>query len=557
MSQSSSIDVLRDIATACRKAFLYIALFSAIVNILMLTVPIYTLQLYDRVLMSQSYDTLIYLSIIVIFCIAVYAALELLRSRMLIEVGRWFDHRFGPILLTQSIDRILHGNRYGFEAQRDIGTVKNFLKSPSVFAFLDLPWFPIFLIAIFFISWVLGVITLIGAGILFFLAYLNQVLSHHDLTRASKIIAGNNTSVDMILHHAETVQAMGMQNAFIKKWFHNNEQLLNFQSDSGYRVGIVSALSKFFRIFIQVMILTVGAALVIHGELTGGGMIAASIITGRALAPVEQFISAWKEFFSAKEAVKRLRQFMNLPELRSQGITLPKAVGKIECDNVVYMPSGCAQPLLQQIHFTLLPGETLAILGPSGAGKSTLARLMLGVWPTTRGAVRLDGANVYTWNREDFGSQVGYLPQDTALMDGSIKENIACFQANFSDADVVAAAQLANAHDMILHLPKGYDTPVDAYQLSGGQAKRVALARAFYKNPCFVVLDEPETHLDPEGETALIEAIQKLKQQHQATLVIVTRHIKLIQLMDKTLVLRDGKMQAIGPTNDILNKMRQ
>lgn len=549
--------VLRDILMRCRSAFYSVAFFSVLVNILMLTVPLFTLQLYDRVLVSQSADTLLYLSAIAIFCIAIYAALEFLRSKLLVEVSHWIDGQLSPIILNHSVDRLLLGNKYGYQAQRDIGIVKNFLRSPSFFAFLDMPWFPIFLIAIFIISGVLGVVTLLGAGALFFLAYLNQKINTHDLRTASQIDSNNINSVDVILNHAETVQAMGMLGAFIEKWVIRNTQVLTFQSHSANHVGAISALSKFFRILIQIAILAIGAYYAMQGELTGGAMIAASIIAGRALAPVEQFISAWKEFFLTKESLKRLQDFIALPEIRSKNISLPKAVGNIECDSLVYMPENCERPLLQNISFHLQAGEGLAILGPSGAGKSTLSRIMLGIFKATRGCVRLDGADVYSWDRDDFGKQVGYLPQNNGLISGTIKENIACLENNYAEEDVVAAATMANAHEMILHLPKGYNTHVNEFQLSGGQAKRVALARAFYKNPCFIVLDEPETHLDVDGEHALLNAIEKIKSAHHATLVIVTRHLKIIEMMDKTAILQEGKMQAFGPTAEILEKMRR
>ena len=540
----------------CRSAFYSVAFFSALVNLLMLTVPLFTLQLYDRVLVSQSADTLLYLTVIAVFFIAIYAALEFLRSKILTEISHWLDTQLSPIVLTHSMDRLLLGNKYGYRAQHDINTLKNFLKSPSFFAFLDMPWFPIFLIAIFFISGVLGVVTLIGAGILFFLAYLNQKINSHDLHAASHLDTRNVASVDVILNHAETVQAMGMMGSFIKKWMSKNDHVLEFQAKSAHHVSIISSGSKFFRILIQIAILAIGAFYAMKSELTGGAMIAASIIAGRALAPVEQFISAWKEFFTAKEALNRLQEFIRLPEVRTKNIALPKAVGNIHCDNLIYMPSGCEQPLLQNINFKLNAGESLAILGPSGAGKSTLSRVMLGIFKPTRGTVRLDGADVYTWDRDAFGQQVGYLPQNNGLIDGSIKDNIACLAVEYKDEDVVAAAKMANAHDMILRLPKGYNTHISEFQLSGGQAKRVALARAFYKNPCFIVLDEPETHLDVDGERALLNAVEKAKSSHHATLVIVTRHLKLIQMMDKTLLLQDGKIQAFGGTAEILAKMQ-
>ena len=550
-------ETLQKTLAGCRFAFVAVAAFSILINLLMLTVPIYTLQLYDRVLASQSTDTLLYLTLIAVFCIVIYAFLEWLRGRISAEVAHWLDGHLSPAMIAKGIDRLLLGDRYAYQSQRDIGLLKNFLKSPSFFTFLDLPWFPIYVVAVFIISGLLGVITLIGAGILFFLAYLNQKMSSADLHRANQLSSRNQNSVDVVLDHAETVQAMGMMSAFLEKWTVNNQEMLALQSHSAQHVGSISATSKFFRIIIQIAVLAVGGYLAIEGDLTGGAMIASSIIAGRALAPVEQFISAWKDFFSAKEALQRLRKFISLPQLREKNIALPKAVGNVACEQLIYMPPGAEQPLLNNIQFALLAGESLAVLGSSGAGKSTLARLLLGVFKPTRGAVRLDGADVYTWDRKDFGAQVGYLPQDNGLIPGTVKDNIACLEKNYDESDVVAAAKMANAHEMILHLPKGYNTLIHEFQLAGGQAKRVALARTFYKNPRFIVLDEPETHLDVDGEKALLQAVEKILSEKATTLIIITRHLKLIQMMEKTLVLKNGLMQAIGPTQEILTQLQQ
>jgi len=548
---------LKAILQASRKGFIYVAIFSFLINLLMLTVPIYMLQIFDRVLSSGSYDTLLYLTLIAIIALVVYGILEIVRGRIVVEISHWMDNQLGPRVLSQSVENILSGDVYGYQALRDVANIRGFLSGSSVFAFLDMPWVPIYILVVFLLHITLGVIALLGAVALFILAVLNEIASSKPLQKANQNNMANQNYVNSALKNAENMQAMGMVSHFIQKWFMHNEIVLNLQTKSSQDSGVITSISKFVRLVLQLLILSVGAYYVIKGELTPGAMIAASIITARALAPLEQSIGAWKYYITARQAYFRIKNLINAPDLRFSSIELPKPKGVLECDKVIYVAPGGDVPLLQGIQFKMEPGETLAVIGNSGAGKSTLGRLILGVWPATRGDIRLDGANVYTWNRTDFGYHVGYLPQDTGLFDTSIKENIACMNENAKDQDIIAAAQLAGAHDMILRLPHGYDTPATGFHLSGGQARRVALARALYGSPCLVVLDEPETNLDNEGEAALLNAITTLKNNRAATLIVISRHPGVVKLMDKVLVLLEGKMQAFGATESILPAFMQ
>lgn len=547
----------RIILAALKKASVSVISFSVLINLLMLTVPIYMLQLFDRVLVSQSTDTLIYLCIIALFALAIYGLLDFLRTRILNETSTWLDQKLNTFLFSKAIDYKIQGDSYARQAQSDVSRMTQFLKSPSVNAFLDAPWFPIYLIAIFIISSVLGFLALIGAVILLALAVVNQRLSAHELYRASNMALSAPHQQEVIYNQAESIQAFGMLKNIYQHWFKNNTEYLRFQTDSAYRVSLIATISKFIRLVVQVGILTGGAYLVIKGELTGGAMIAASIITARALAPVEQSISAWKDFFMARESLLRVNTLLEKPDIRRKEIALSQVSGKLSADSLIFMPPGLNKPILNNINFTLNAGESLAVLGPSASGKSTLARLMLGVFPPTRGAIRLDGADVYTWSRPHFGEQVGYLPQDNGLIEGTIKENICCFATNVNDKKIVETAQLTNAHEMILKLPQGYDTPISDYRLSGGQIKRIALARAFYGEPKLVILDEPEANLDTVGEAALLSLLKRVIQEKAVTLVVITRHMKLIEMMNHVLVLKEGAVQAFEPTSVILEKLKK
>ncbi len=537
---------------ASRAAFVYVGLFSFLINMLMLTVPIYMLQIFDRVLSSQSYETLLYLTLIAIVALIVMGLLDVARTRILVRISRWLDNKLSPLALIRSADNLLAGDTYGAQSLKDVSTVRQFLGGVSIFPFFDAPWVPVYLLVVFLVDPVLGFIATGGAVILFVLAVVNEIVSRKPLSEANTHHIQNQYYIDSALNNSETIQAMGMLPAIVKKWFSNNQNVLNLQCKASDYSGAILAASKFFRLTLQLAILGVGAYFVITGTITAGAMIAASIITARALAPIQQSIGAWKHFLSAKQAYERLKVFIGRPEMRISTVELPKAKGNIKFENVFYVPPGRKKPILYGVSFSVEPGELVAVIGPSGAGKSTLARLLLGVWPPTNGAVRLDGASVYTWDRVDFGAQVGYLPQNAKLFAGTVKENIARMNES-SDESVIKAAKLAGAHDMILHLPQGYDSVAGDFSLSGGQSQRIALARAFYGDPCLLVLDEPETSLDKEGEKSLIAALNKAKEKG-ITVLFVSQRPAIAQIADKILVLQNGRVQAFGNTSDVLQK---
>lgn len=535
------------ILAASRSAFAYVILFSCLINILMLTVPLYMLQVFDRVLPSQSPDTLIYLTLIAVTAVLVLGLLDFIRGQVLTRISHWIDNMLSPLALSHSIDHTLLGGTYGAQSLADITTLRQFLSSTSIYAFFDAPWVFIYLLIIYLLYVPLGVVATIGAVILFCLALLNEMVSRKPLENANITYLKNQESITSSMKNAESIQAMGMMQPIISKWLHQNESVLAMQDIASDRSGMVLSSSKAIRMALQIFILGLGAYYVIQGELTSGAMIAASIIMGRALAPVEQAIGAWKHALSAFQASKRLQHYLTTTELRPVMIQLPTPKGKMDVNNLWYIPPGAKKPILQAITFTLMPGESLGIIGPSAAGKSTLARLLVGTWPPSNGFVRLDGANIYEWDRQIIGHHVGYLPQGVMLFKGSIKENIARM-GKIEDEKIIAAAKFVNAHEMILHINKGYESDTSCYHLSGGQTQRIALARAFYGLPRLVVLDEPESNLDEEGMSTL-EIIFKRAKAAGITIVVVSQRPSLVKHLDNMMLLREGRIEKYGRYN--------
>lgn len=557
MASTVRPNFLKEIIKSTRRAFYFVIVFSCFVNVLMLTVSLYMLQIFDRVFASHSYDTLIYLTIIAIFAIAILAILDYLRSRILLFISHWLDVKMSPEALRRSIDNLLHGDSYAPQSLRDITVVRTFLSGYGMISLLDSPWVPIYLFVIFLLQPILGIVAVIGAVLLFTLAVINEKrtrdLSLEVNAKGQKI----QTQVSATLKNAETIQAMGMLSSIIQRWLTENEEILKLQVDLNQKSGSIIAISKFSRLAIQICMLGVGAYLVIQNELTAGAMIAASIILSRALAPIEQAITVWNQFMTARQAYDRLNRYFQVPEQRRGDISLPRPKGYLSVENVSFVPPGSKQYILRNIQFTLAPGEVLAITGPSAAGKTSLARLLVGAYPPTLGNVRLDDADVFAWERTDLGQYMGYLPQYIELFKGTVKENIARMRIDPPNDEIIKAGQNAFAHEMILRLPDGYDTPIteSSMNLSAGQRQRIALARAFYGNPQLIVLDEPNSNLDNEGEMALLKAISKAKEEKK-TIIFIAHRSAMIGVADKILVLKEGQMLAFGPTKEVIEKLK-
>jgi len=525
----------------CRSAFFMTAAFSAFINLLMLVSPLYMMQVYDRVLHSRSEATLLMLTLITAGLLGVMALLEVIRSRILVRVGGRMDQLLSERILSAQFQASLHriGANPG-QASRDFDTVRQFLTGAGIFAFFDAPWTPLILALMFMFHPVLGLIALFGGIALFGLAIINEAVTKKPLEAANKNAVMAASAIDSSMRNAEVLEAMGMFGNFRDRWAARREEILRLQAIASDRAGVIMGLTKYLRLLLQTAILGGGAWLAIHEQISPGLIIAGSIMMGRALAPVEQAIGTWKQFVGARIAHRRLTELLNRVPKHRERTALPRPTGALKVETVVVVPPGGSAPTLSRVSFDLAAGQVLGVIGPSGAGKSTLARLLVGAWRPYAGTVRVDGADLHNWDPEARGDFMGYLPQDVELFDGSVAENIARFGEMDSEA-IVTAAKRAGVHDMILHLPQGYDTPIGngGCALSGGQRQRIGLARAVYGGPCLVILDEPNSNLDDEGESALIHAISELKRTG-TTVVIISHRPSILGVTDQILVLDKG-----------------
>ncbi|TPI17902.1 type I secretion system permease/ATPase [Mesorhizobium sp. B4-1-1] len=541
----------------CRGGFAAVAGFSFFINLLVLSTSIYMLQVYDRVLTGRSVETLVYLTLITTAALAAMGALEFFRSRLLVQLGTWIDRVLSPQVLGRGLENALRGSSYRTEALRDLATLRGYLGGGGIMALFDAPWMPLYLGFIFLLHPLLGLLALGGAIILFGLALANNALTANTLKQANAASARAYQAADAGFRNAEVIDGMGMGGVLARRWDAANASVLALQTTASDWAGLINAFTKPFRMFLQVAVLGLGAWLSLRHEVSPGAMIAASIIMSRALAPVEQAIATWKQTTAAREAWRRLDRLFETPSLRPPGMELPRPQGRLSVDAVTYMPAGAKEPVLKNLSFAVSPGQVLAVIGPSAAGKSTLARLIVGMLSPQQGRVRLDGVDVFAWNRADFGSYVGYLPQDVELFPGTVRENIARMEQG-DPAEVVAAARMAGVHEMILRLPNGYDTEIgeQGSVLSGGQRQRIGLARALYRRPALVVLDEPNSNLDAVGEEALNQGIAAMKEAG-STVMIVAHRPSLMVNVDCVLVLNDGQSQMFGPRDVVLAQLRR
>ncbi|MEH0835029.1 type I secretion system permease/ATPase [Pectobacterium cacticida] len=539
-----------------RRSMWSIGVFSAIVNLLMLSPSLYMLQVYDRVLASGNETTLLMLTLLMAGVALFLAALEWVRSLVVVRLGTRLDLQWNQRVFNATFERNLAaGEASAAQALNDLTQLRQFITGNSLFAFFDLPWFPFFLLVLFLIHPMLGLLALGGTIVLVLLAWLNQFLTTSSLAAANHEALQATQLADTQLRNAEVIESMGMLPDLRRRWLGQHYRFITLQNQASERAAVIGAASKHARIFLQSLMLGVGAMLAIKGEITPGMMIAGSILVGRVLSPIDQLIGIWKPLSSARQAWHRLNRMMTAYPPRAEVMALPAPLGQLSVEHVVLQtPQGRVR--LQDIHFSLQAGETLAILGASGSGKSTLARLLVATQAPTRGKVRLDGADLSQIDKAVFGPAMGYLPQDVQLFKGTLAENICRFGEHNAEK-IVAAAQLAGVHDMILSQPQGYDTPLgaDGNELSGGQRQRIALARAVYGDPCLLVLDEPNASLDNDGELALAQAISHL-QRRGATVILITHRPALTTLAHKILVLNQGRQQRFGPARDVLSELQ-
>jgi PrtD family type I secretion system ABC transporter len=547
---------LKETFYAARYIFIAIAIFSFFLNLLMLVSPFYMLQVYDRVLTSQSKDTLYMLTILAVGLLGISAILELARGRILVRLGARLDRHITHDLFAALIeDRIATRRSAGSQPIRDLETVRGFLTGPGLLAFFDAPWIPLFLGLIFLFHPLLGMVACGGAIVLLLLAILSEFSTRVPWQRASSESMQAHSFAETSLRNADVIWALGMLGDLRRRWQQKHLTALLHSGRATDRLGVFSAIAKFVRPLLQIGILGFGAYLVIEEQISAGVMIAASIVMGRALAPVEASITHWRSFISARSAYSRLAILLGEYDINRERMKLPTPVGKVSVEGLTLLPPGASKPALINVSFQLAPGELLGVVGPSAAGKSSLARALMGIWAPKIGHVRLDGADMADWDRKDLGRHLGYLPQDVELFDGTVAENIGRFEA-FEPEAVNRAAQIANAHDMILHLPDGYDTQIGegGCVLSGGQRQRLGLARAIYGLPCFIVLDEPNANLDSEGEVALRITLKRLKRAGK-TVIIISHKRSTLSDTDKLLVLESGRVKMFGPRDEVLQKL--
>lgn len=541
-----------------RTAFVTVGAFSLIINLLMLVPAIYMLQVYDRALGSRNVTTLVVLTVITLALLAVMSLLEWVRSMILVRVGARFDLDINTRVFNAAFERNLRrAGQNPAQALYDLASIRQALTGAGLVAIMEAPWMPIYLAVIFMFHPYLGIFAVVGALILVGLAFANEAVSKHPLAEAQKLAIAANTQANNNLRNAEVIEAMGMLPAIRGRWFDLQHKLLAQQALASDRAGLMGAVTKFARIAMQSLTLGYGCYLAIEGSLTSGMMIAATILVGRALAPLEMLISNWKQLVSAKAAYTRLSELLQAFPAREAGMSLPQPNGALTLENASAAAPGANSLILKNVSLKIAAGDVVAVIGPSASGKSSLARLMVGVWPAVSGSVRLDGADIYRWSKDELGPHVGYLPQDIELFDGTVAENIARFGEVDSDK-VVAAAQAAGVHELILQLPKGYDTPLgdQGSALSGGQRQRIGVARALYGDPVLIVLDEPNSNLDELGEKALAETLQRLKVNGR-TVIIITHRRSTVEVADKLLVMHEGAPKLYGPRDQVIEAIKQ
>jgi ATP-binding cassette subfamily C exporter for protease/lipase len=530
--------------------------FSGIINLLTLSVSLFMMQVYDRVLASQSRDTLLFLTIAVVVAVALSAVLEGARQGTANRMGTWLAQRLGPTLLRRTLELRLVMPTMRLEALRELGTIKNFISTPTLFSVVDMMWVPLYLVVIFLLHPYFGLIAAIGAAILFGMAWFNERLTRAGIRTSQAQASTNMYYAESLIRNSEVIDAMGMADDVVNRWASGHAEETDAVDATQQRSTRIVAVTKFIRYFIQVSLLAIGALLVLDLQLTGGAMIAGSIIVARLLAPIEASMSFWKQLVLARSSVTRLEEFLALPSPRPSDMTLPRPSGGVAISELSFVPAGMQAPVLRNIGLRIRAGEMLAIVGPSASGKTTLSRLIIGVLKPSAGHVRLDGADTFDWKRSDFGPNVGYLPQDIELLPDTIRANIARFRPDASDEAVIEAARRADCHDMILQLEGGYEFRLgdNGAQLSGGQRQRIGLARALFGNPRLIVLDEPNSSLDANGDAALLTTIRNLKERGVTT-VVVTHRTNLLRLADKILVLQGGRMTNFGPAATIIAQL--
>ncbi|WP_395076312.1 type I secretion system permease/ATPase [Hyphococcus sp.] len=541
---------------AARRLLVYAAGLSFFVNLLMLTGPLYMLQIYDRVISSRSYETLAVITVLTFALFAGMAILDFARGALLSRAGEAFEDKLQDAAFDVTMDAGRSGAPSADQPLKDLRQIRQFVSGNALTAVFDAPWTPFFLFIVFLMHWLLGLTAVFGLLVLVALAFINERASRKANASASAVALDADKVALASIRNAAAADAMGMRERLRQKWRTQSGEASANMLMATDAIGGLTATTKAARLFLQSAILGVGAFLAIQGEVTPGVMIAASIITGRALAPVEVVTSQWRQFAITGAAFTRLRGFMRLAKERPPRTALPAPTGALSVDKLYCKPGAAPKPVLKNVSFQLNAGEALGVIGPSAAGKSTLVRALVGVEPAIAGEIRLDDANITNWDQTALGQHIGFLPQEVELFSGTAAQNIARLAEKFDDNAVIAAAKAAGAHEMILSLPDGYDTDIgdSGRHLSAGQRQRLGLARALFGNPKLVLLDEPNANLDAEGDSALSHAVQEMKKLG-VTVIVVAHRPSAIAFADKLLLLVDGEVRAMGPRDEVLQKI--
>lgn len=543
--------VLREVLAQSRRSFVFAGFFSLLINVLLLVPSMYMLAIYGRVLTSGSESTLWMLTLIALFLIVAMGALEWVRSQILIATSTRIDRALGAHVFDATFrESPTNGSRGGTQPLTDVQQLRQFLAGQGLVAFFDAPWSPIYVALLFaFHPW-FGVLAALSVMVLLMLAVATELATRGDLHDANVQFIDTKQFTQGHLRNAEVIAGLGMLPPLQARWQRMQDTMLALQARASVRGGLISAVTRTFRIAVQSAILGVGAYLTIEREITAGHIFAGSLVLARALAPLDQLIGGWRGFAIARESYRRLRELLERNAGRPPPMALPPPSGRITAESLIVTPPGGVEPIIKGIGFGIAAGELIALIGPSGSGKSTLARTLLGLRPVLRGAVRYDGADVQQWDRAALGAHVGYLPQDVELLDGTVSDNVARF-GEVDAAKVIDAARRAGIHDLILKLPQGYDTVIGSggMMLSAGQQQRLGIARALYGLPAIVVLDEPNSNLDQAGEHALLEALRQLKGL-QRTVIVVTHRNNVLEIADKVLMLVEGRIVLYAPREE-------
>lgn len=555
--RSTPVENLRSALQACRESFLFVGFFSLFINALMLVPTFYMLQVYGRVITSGSLTTLTMLTLIMTLLVITLGSLEWVRSRILVRVSTRLDVLLSRQVYKASFKRALHSGGMDASAQplNDLTGLRQFLSGSGLFAFFDAPWLPIYIAVMFLFHPWLGWVAVGSAILLLVLAIINEKLTAPALAQANKEHIAATLHTTKNLRNAEVIESMGMLETLMDRWGSRQRSVLLLQSLASDKGAVISTISRTFRLLVQSLVLGLGAYLAVDHQVGPGMVFAGAVLLGRALAPLDLIIGSWKGFISARSQYHRLNGILDQLQAQPERMPLPAPQGHIQVENLVVTAPGSMTPIIKNISFSVPAGCVVGIIGPSAAGKSTLVRALMGVWPPLHGVVRLDGADISTWNKHDLGPHIGYLPQDIELFEGTVGENIARFTEVDSEK-VIQAAKTAGVHEMILLLPDGYDTVIgsEGLMLSGGQRQRIGLARALYGSPRLIVLDEPNSNLDDVGDRALAAAIHQLKQSG-ATVFVITHRTNLVSQLDRLMLMNDGSVTLFGSRDQVLAEL--